>query len=214
MDMKNDGFGRFCNYSVYWVEGKDSETGRKKIKKVDAVSEDSAIRKAGAAGVVGPYSVKRESLEPPTDRQLSYAAKLGLDIPDGCTKDDVGSILSRHNDYDGEPDPDPGLVDFMEASGLCFSRFDCEAQLLQRAIFQFEAREKALLYAYAVSLSRSGASRFLDPRKDAAFPAFERFADQVAGDLSLVKSLEDRSLYDYQHPSARSKIYKAAAGCL
>ena len=92
-NVKNGPFGRFCNYCFYWVEGKDSE-GKRKLKKVRAVSQEFAIIEAEAAGLFGPFNVRCEALEPPTDRQLALAEKINLKVPEGCTKDDLGTMLS------------------------------------------------------------------------------------------------------------------------
>ena len=40
------------------------------------------------------------------------------------------------------------------------------------------------------------------------------FADQVAADPALAKSVEGRDRYDFQKPNTRSKAYKAALACL
>ena len=209
--VKNGLFGRFCNYCFYWVEGKDSE-GKRKLKKVRAVSQDFAIAEAAAAGLVGPFNVRSEALEPPTDRQLALAEKINLKVPDGCTKDDLGTMLSRRMDFEGDREPDQGLLHYAQDCGVCFSSLTGENGLLQSMIAQLHARDRAVLFAYAVHISRSG-GRFKDPRKDPVAPAFEKFANMVEADPSLWKSLEGRDLNDYQSPNTRSKAYKAVMSC-
>ena len=47
---KKGPFGGFCNYGIFGIWGKDPETGKKKYKKVDAVSEAAAVEEAAEAG--------------------------------------------------------------------------------------------------------------------------------------------------------------------
>lgn len=208
---KNGPFGRFCNYCFYWVEGKDGE-GKRKLKKVRAVSQEFAIAEATAAGLSGPFNVRSEALDPPTDRQLALAEKINLKVPEGCAKDDLSTMLSRRMDFDGDKDPDPGLLHYAQDCGVCFSSFTGEKGLLQSMIAQLCARDRAVLFAYAVHISRSGGC-FKDPRRDPAASVFERFAGMVEADLGLWKSLEGRDLNDYQSPNTRSKAYKAVVSC-
>ena len=55
---KKGPFGGFCNYGIFGIWGKDPGTGKKKYKKVDAVSEAAAVEKAAALGCVDPQSVE------------------------------------------------------------------------------------------------------------------------------------------------------------
>ena len=40
---KKGPFGGFCNYGIFGIWGKDPGTGKKKYKKVDAISEAAAV---------------------------------------------------------------------------------------------------------------------------------------------------------------------------
>lgn len=206
-------FGKFCNYCYFWVEGKDVN-GKRKLKKLCAISEAEAIRRAQAAGVSGPFKVRSEALEPPTERQLSLAEKINLFVPEGCTKDDLSAMLSRRLDFDEDMEPDPGLLEYAKDCGVCFSVFSGELGLLQNMIAQLFPRDRAVLFAYAVYLACSKEKQFKDPRKTPKAQAFERFADMVEADPELWKSLEGRDLRDYRSPNTRTKVYKAVINCL
>ena len=65
---KKGPFGGFCNYGIFGIWGKDPGTGKKKYKKVDAVSEAAAVEKAAALGCVDPQSVEVIPFLPPTER--------------------------------------------------------------------------------------------------------------------------------------------------
>ena len=55
---KKGPFGGFCNYGIFGIWGKDPGTGKKKYKKVDAISEAAAVEKAAALGCVDQQSVE------------------------------------------------------------------------------------------------------------------------------------------------------------
>lgn len=209
--MEKELFGRFCNYKIFVITGKDLE-GKRKLKVRRAVSESAAIKIVEAEGVTGPFTVEVRPLDPPTDRQLALAKKINLSVPEGCTKDDLSTLLSRRMDFDGDTEPDPGLLHYAQDCGVCFSSLTGEIGLLESMIAQLWPRDRAVLFAYAVHLSRNGGS-FKDPRLDPAALSFEKFADMVEADPGLRKSLEGRDRYDYQSPNSRSKAYKAALSC-
>ena len=145
-------------------------------------------------------------------RHIALAEKINLKVPEGCTKDDLGTMLSRRMDFDGDRDPDPGLLHYAQDCGVCFSSLTGENGLLQSMIAQLHARDRAVLFAYAVHISRVGGC-FKDPRKDPKAPTFEKFAGMVEADPGLWKSLEGRDLNDYRSPNTRSKAYKAVMSC-
>lgn len=82
MVEKKGPFGGFCNYGIFGIWGKDQETGKKKYKKVDAVSEAAAVEKAAALGCVDPQSVEVIPFLPPSKKQQRYAADLGVRLPE------------------------------------------------------------------------------------------------------------------------------------
>lgn len=81
---KKGPFGGFCNYGIFGIWGKDPETGKKKYKKVDAVSEAAAVEKAAALGCVDPQSVEVIPFLPPSEKQQRYAADLGVRLPEAA----------------------------------------------------------------------------------------------------------------------------------
>ena len=64
---KKGPFGGFCNYGIFGIWGKDPGTGKKKYKKVDAISEAAAVEKAAALGCVDPQSVEVIPFLPPSE---------------------------------------------------------------------------------------------------------------------------------------------------
>lgn len=121
-------------------------------------------------------------------------------------------MISRAEIGDDQ-DPAPGLVEYAQSCGVCFSTLAGEGGLLDCMVCQLPIREKAILFAHAVAASVSG-SALEDPRKAPQYLKFCQFADQVAVDPALAKSVEGRDRYDFQKPNTRSKAYKAALACL
>lgn len=122
MVEKKGPFGGFCNYGIFGIWGKDPETGKKKYKKVEAVSEAAAVEKAAALGCVDPQSVEVIPFLPPSEKQQRYAADLGVRLPEGCTVVDATALISRVEIGDDQ-DPAPGLVEYAQSCGVCFLRW-------------------------------------------------------------------------------------------
>lgn len=152
---KKGPFGGFCNYGIFGIWGKDPGTGKKKYKKVDAVSEAAAVEKAAALGCVDPQSVEAIPFLPPSEKQQRYAADLGVRLPEGCTVVDATALISRAEIGD-DRDPAPGLVEYAQSCGVCFSTLAGEGGLLDCMVCQLPIREKAILFAHAVAASVSG----------------------------------------------------------
>lgn len=204
--------GGFVNYGRYRVAGTNSSTGRKNTKRYEAQTEADARAAAAADGLVEPLTVEVEPQIPPTDRQMDYALELEAMIPEGACKEDVSAIISRITDED-EGAPDPGLSQYAHAAGVRFSRFVGAKALLGYMVGQLQGAARAELYAYAVYRQEKGGS-FSDPRRLPVYDALRACGVTVAEDPALMKSLEDRDVYDFAGPNRGTKIYKAVAADL
>lgn len=204
--------GGFVNYGRFCVAGTNSSTGRKNTKRYEVQTESDARAAAAADGLVDPLTVQVEQQIPPTDRQMDYALELEAMIPDGVCKDDVSAIISRITDEDEEA-PDPGLSRYAHACGVKFSRFVGAKALLGYMVGQLQGAARAELYAYAVYRQEKGGS-FSDPRRLPVYDALRACGVAVAEDPALMKSLEDRDVYDFAGPNRGTKIYKAVAADL
>lgn len=213
MFSDNNSFGRFCNYQFYWVKGKNAES-KTLSKRFSATSEESAINQAIEAGIVDPSEVRNEELNRPSERQLKFLQDLKIEIPDGCTNDDVSTILTRVLDFKDDKDPSPEFINYAQELNVCFSYFTGEHELLGCICSQVSEKDMAILYAYAIKLSRTSNATFKDPRSDPDFSAFECFAEKVKEKSDIRKSLYERTLYDYLNPNGRSKANRAVIECL
>ena len=203
--------GGFVNYVRYSVKGKCVKTGKNKKYHYEAMSEVEAQAKAKEDGLTDPFTVQIEKMAPPSDSQLSYARSLDAVIPEGACKRDVTAILSRITEEDESPDP--GLVSFAHAYGVCFSRFIGKNELFRMMVYQLKGAKLATLYAYAVYLQEMGGT-FGDPRDTPIYEDIVECAKMVENDPGLLKSLEGRSSDDYENPNRGTKVYKAVSAYL
>lgn len=204
--------GGFVNYGRFCVTVMNSSTGRKNTKRYEAQTEADARAAAADDGLVEPMTVQVEPQIPPTDRQMDYALELEAMLPDGVCKDDVSAIISRITD-DDEAAPDPGLSLYAHACGVKFSRFVGEKALLSYMVSQMHGAARGELYAYAVYRQEIG-GRFSDPRSLSVYEFLRSCGAEIAEDPALLKSLEDRDVYDFAGPNRGTKVYKMAAARL
>ena len=203
--------GGFVNYIRYSVKGMCSKTGKNKKYHYEVMSEAEAQARAKEDGLSEPFTVQVEKMPPPSGSQLSYARSLNAEIPEGACKRDVTAILSRITDEDESPDA--GLVHFAHTSGVCFSRFIGKDDLFRTMVYQLKGEKLAMLYAYAVYLQEAGGT-FGDPRDTPVYNEMVECAKMVANDPALLKSLEGRSLSDYENPHKGTKVYQAVSAIL
>lgn len=166
------------------------------------------------AGPLGCYLTYTPAvLEPPTEKQLAYLKDLGVPVPVGATKQDASCMISRATGEDSKEGPSSELVALALSLGTKFSAYIGANHLLFSVVGYASGRDRAALYAYAVQQSLVGrpfGNMLTDPSRD----LFYAFADVVAADASLVKSLEGREPSDYLKPQRSTKIFKAAAAFL
>lgn len=202
--------GCFLNYNVYKVFGID-ESGKKRLRIRTGVDEAKVIETVEKEGFSAPFEVKIIAYDPPTEKQLEYLHNLGVIVPDGITKDDVSYIIDRVEDY--EEDPSPELVALATGLKLGFSAFIGNESLFCKIVHTGNDRDRAALYAYAVSQSMKGRS-FGNMLEDPGYQKYYVFADHVLMEPVLMRSLLDRTSDDFKKPYRGTSIYKAAAAFL
>lgn len=186
-------------------------TVRHEYKKAEPIGELTHLDFGKTAGSLGCFlNYEPRVLSEPTERQLSYLKDLGVFIPDGITKDDASCMISRATGEDDLASPGPELVALAAGLGVQFSAFVGASGLLRQIVGQIGERDRAALFGYAVrqSLQGSGLGNMLE---DPAVGSFYSFADQVAADPALLRSLAGREAMDYMSPHKGTAIYKAAA---
>ena len=189
-----------------------------KGEKSEPMCELSHLDFGKPAGVIGCFlNYETGCLIPPTDRVIELIRKNGIEPPDGLTKEDANCILRRiEHDYNREG-PEPWLVSLATEAGTKFSAYIGGYDLCKELIYQLSDKNRAALYAYAVYRGIDDghmdkiAFAFGKMKKDSELSRFYDFADQVIASPSLLKSLKDREIHDFQHPHKGTSIYKAAA---
>lgn len=187
-------------------------------EKNESMCELSRLDFGKPAGVLGCFlNYEAKYLTPPTDRALEIIRENGIVPPDGLTREDANCILRRiEHDYNRDG-PESWLVSLATETGTKFSAYIGGYDLCKELIYQLSDKNRAALYAYAVYRGIDDghmdkiAFAFGKMKKDSELSRFYDFADQVIASPSLLKSLKDREIHDFQHPHKGTSIYKAAA---
>lgn len=145
----------------------------------------------------------------PTQKQLDYAADLGIIIPPDVDKRDVSAMISRVTGEDSLENPTPALVELA-------SELKCEVSpyagydAFCRAVWgRSDDVMKAALYVYGIDCQSSGAplgNIYKSPRLD----YYRKFWNYIENDPSLVKSLLSRPCDDLNKANKNAKIYSVA----
>jgi hypothetical protein len=97
------------------VKGKTAESGKARNRQYLAKSASQAQSQAEKDGII-VNSVEEIAEQPATERQLAYAADLGIVIPDGVSKDEISDLISLSTS-DDSPSTDRHRA-FAEGFGL------------------------------------------------------------------------------------------------
>ncbi len=132
--------GGFTNYSRYEVSGINPKTKRKNKRIFDCFSEQDAIDHMLLSGFTEPFTVEFVKFDEPTERQLSYANDLGIQIPERASKQDVSALISRVVD-DDETLPSEFMVRQAMSRKVMFSRYVGAKTLV--SIMSIQLQEKS-----------------------------------------------------------------------
>ena len=171
-------------------------------------------------------------LEEPTEKQLEYAADLGITLPEGVGKADVSAILSRVEEGELDessekrlgpnerqyeiiplPGPDVDFAAFAQQSGFEFSRYIGGDALLDEVVCSLNNEEKAAFYAYCVVCQETN-SPIKNMLEHPRLNDFYTYAKLAVNDESLLASLNRIRPHEYLKPHRGTKAYKAAAEIL
>ena len=179
----------------YSVRGTNPESGR--TKRVYVVAEATAtMEEVGKkSGLLPPYEI--ESSDPqgydgPSERQLAYAAKVGVAIPEDATCADATVFLTRHEEgrpLYAPPTPDrivraliernielPAYAGVYEASNLYLHKVSLE--------------ERIAFFAMRVYCKMTGRRYcLLEDAPEMERELFYRFAREYQGDKAFVRSV-------------------------
>ena len=218
----------FTNWDNYDITALNPATKRKNKRRYKAVGEEHIVRLAEKEGLTNVEITAILPHDMPTEKQVSYARDLGINLPSGVCKEDVSAILSRvldSNHIVKEVQVSTDLVRsyvaplksptnefalFACEKGVCFSAYIGEVALLSNVLYTLELRDKLAFYAYCVVCSRDG-ERIGNLLNSALCSQFYQFADDTINLEPVVRSLEGREVEDYLSPHKGTLVYKEAA---
>ncbi len=125
-----------------------TETKKKRTVMQEAKSVEELIQILTAKGYVAPFEIEELEPEPPTERQLSYAKDLGIQIPIGISRFQLSILIDRKVNNDSEPNPE--LVTYAEVMGIDFPDFVGKKALYDLIFANLGLRDKLAFFVFAV----------------------------------------------------------------
>jgi len=135
------------------VKGKTAESGKARNRQYLAKSASQAQSQAEKDGII-VNSVEEIAVQPATERQLAYAADLGIVIPDGISKDEISDLISLSTS-DDKPSTERHRA-FAEGFGLE------PTQYIGKKLLAATASGSALLVTYCGQVMASVGRRTSD----------------------------------------------------
>ena len=207
--VKGDGSGVggivFAAAFGFFAWRKQVKKEEPKKKKVKAGRGHYVFEPIDMDGLVG------YAWETPTEKQVKYAEDLGIVLPDGVSKSDVSCMIDRVKGEDVAESPSRELAQLAGGLGCVFSPYISREGLLRTIVYHVKDRERAALYAYAVKQAEAGAA-LGNMLADPECARFYAFADAIADNPAVVKSINEREPSDYERPNRGTNAYKAVVG--
>ncbi|GGG32659.1 hypothetical protein GCM10007425_29140 [Lysinibacillus alkalisoli] len=135
------------------------------------------------------YSFKDTNFQTPTDRQLAYATKLGIPIPDWASKSDVSVLITRFVEDKDFSAPNPDLVDFANMKQISFSGCAGKKYLYNTVFDNLSDYDKVAFFAFSLYRWLSG-NRHGNLETSPLKATFYEFANTVIEDTSFMNSLK------------------------
>lgn len=204
----------------YYVKGKNPETGRMKRVYVLVESTASLDDVQKKSGLLPPYEV--EGADPsgydgPTEKQLAYAEKVGVFLPEDATCADATVFLTRYEE--GRPLYPPAtpdrIVRLLIDRGVALPAYAGVLEASNMYLHGIGLEERIAFFAMRVYCKMKGRRYcLLEDAPASERELFYRFAREYQGDKVFVRSLfcysgEDLPL-DSCTISKRLKAYDVA----
>lgn len=176
------------------VTGLTAKRGRPTTKTVSAETTDEARRAVERQGVT-VEAVERIPSAPASDAQLAYAQKLGIEIPEGATLEQMTYLISQAVDAPASP----WLIARARALGADINseRFASHVYISGRLISAIGGRESpayqqeiATWFLFSVLRHRRKASWQSPGDADVPFEVVYAMAGALVQDAAAVKSLQ------------------------
>lgn len=145
-------------------------------------------REAGLAPRSQAKSLRQNS--PPTEKQLSYARNLGLEVPEEATKAEVSDLLSMHLERDKIASE--RHRSFADLYGVDYTRFTGKRELFERILYVLKApgRDQELAAWFVYRVYRGLAHDVEDTLvKSPGDTIIKEIAEQLASDEGVMQSI-------------------------
>ncbi|MCI9100943.1 MAG: hypothetical protein HFH58_14040 [Lachnospiraceae bacterium] len=136
----------------YFVKGKNPATNRFKTTQVVVESTVSMGTIQQKSGLLPPFEITEASLGAPTEKQIAYAKKLKLPLPQDATFEDVSIFLTRYEE--GKtlyPSPMPEkLIRYLIGKGIYVPAYAGEDEAHNLYFHNIDLNEKIAYFAMKV----------------------------------------------------------------
>lgn len=214
--------GHNMSQNKYEVKAVYKPTNR--ARKLIVFAKNEADVKTQLTDYKEPDSIKEIPYDLPSERQMAFAAKLGISVPAACCKEDMTALISealRKEDleFSGKPwrrvSPGNGLLRFADSKHIPYSNYAEEFQVI-RDCYMLYLKDKKESVAFLIACMYKhlrGNWNFLEWDK------WLKDAEVLLADESFVRSLGNSMRlddgfqgFDYHETiSSRTKLYQMLA---
>ena len=202
--------------NVYKIRGRHPET--KRLRTVRRVALEPIDQEAlfASSGLYDIQSFEIEELEAPSERQISYAIGLGINLSDDYTKEDVSCLITRavhEEDRDDMIPVDPSLARLAADYNIYLSEFSGEKRALDTLWYQLPKEEELIFFIFCIHQNLLGNHDY-DFRNSPHLDLYGRFAEEYKDNESLRRSLRNYYGSDLslnKKPNKQRNAYKIAS---
>jgi hypothetical protein len=172
------------------ITGNSRETRRKRVITHQAIDESSAKAHAEREGI-DVLNIILLPEEPPTERQIEYAISLGIEIPDGTTKNELSDLISIAVDKDKPSDV--RHIEFAKIYGVDCTKFIGKKILFDRIQDELikPGNELNMISWFAFRVYRELVSGKINPEIDDPRNAiFMATAQELISDDKVINSIK------------------------
>lgn len=195
----------YANLPMYEVSGKRKTTGRKNTRRIRALNVEQVRDYAlNTEGLMEPLQISLVTTPDPYFGNSEY----GLTIPVGASRWDAQTFENCVIAWDTKHIP-PAFMSYLTAKGIPMTWLAGRNAAAQALLEYCDARERAILYGYAVHCSLCGViPKDVECAMDSEL--YHAFADAAARDAAAYTSMVKRPGSDMWTPSKNTKAYQFA----
>lgn len=163
--------------SIYNITGINPKTKRKKTERVIVLDDDEqkAIQKSELNNII---KIKKESFEPPSQAQIDYGLKLGIEYNHSYSKYDYSCLITIATNEEEYIPIDREAAEFAESYDIYLSQYASLTMLYKYYYNKLPLKERHIFFAFTVYQSIYGFVCY-DYRKHPNLDLFYQFADEI-----------------------------------